>query len=1059
MVKKLMIGVLSALLVFTPSMTSAHAVVSGEYVIDPLKEAPWAISIWVTENGSEDDGPQFICSGTLYKSQFVLTAAHCFQGIKGTFYIEYGADILGKGKKYPIDAYWVSPRYNRSSIVNDIAVAHILVPITLPKYPKLDTSATTGKSNAKAILYGWGSDQNGEVTGDLRKSTLTFQSTGASAYFGKGFNLNTNISAGKYISKEKIYTAACHGDSGGPLILGSAASPTVAGVVSYGPAESCNLKVPTVFSKVSYYKADIATAENYVMARAKSQSLAPPMNLTAPQISGNLNVGSALSCSTGEWTSNAKSYVITWFVQNGVDDYEELTSAGVTLTLTRELFSHDIWCDVEATTGTKSDFASAKVTLPELAAVATFLTPADGSSVAGTVAVTGRVVPSSDPNFAVTAICLQINGQKPTSGTYGYSNNLVNSDSSGCFGTNDEEPDWSFNVSNWANGDYALTFYAIDGNKKATNKATLMIKVLNTEPVASFISPTDGATVAGAFSIKGKLVPSNRNNNDISKICLKINGKKPTTGSYQNSYPLSSYSDENSCMGYGADTSSTWSFDSTAWANGTYSFTYWGIDASGRQSNTVTMNVIVSNQDPVSAFISPAADSTVAGKFTLKGTSTQSAEGTASIAKVCLKINDKKPTSGSYQNSYPLSSYSDENSCMTYGADTASSWSFDSTAWTNGTYVFTFWTIDSSGRTSKTVTRSLTVANQNPVSAFTSPVAASTVAGKFVLKGTSTPSSEGTASIAKVCLKINGKKPTSGYYQNNYPLNSYSDENSCMTYGADTASSWNFDSTTWANGAYVFTFWAIDSSGRESSTVTRTLTVANQDPVSAFTSPAAASTAEGRFILKGTSTPSSEGTASIAKVCLKINGKKPTSGYYQNNYSLSSYSDENSCMTYGADTASSWYFDTTTWTNGSYIFTFWSIDSSGRESSTVSRTLTVANQDPVSAFTSPSSGSTVSGSFTLRGTATPSVDGTASISKVCLKINSKTPTSGYYQNNYLLSSYSDENSCMSYGADTASAWYFSTSTWTNGSYVFTFWAIDSSGRSSNTVTRTLVVQN
>jgi hypothetical protein len=596
MFKKFVLWSFSILLFQIISLTSSNAVVSGEYVIDPVKEAPWAISIWATLDDEEDEGPQFLCSGTLYKSQFVLTAAHCFQGIRGTFYVEYGAETLGKGKKYPIDSYWVSPRYNRSSIVNDIAVAHLLVPINLAKYPKLDTSASTGKSNGKAILYGWGRDQNGEITGDLRKSTLTFQSTGARAFFGKNFNLATNISAGKYIAKEKIYTAACNGDSGGPLILGSSANPTIAGVVSYGPAESCNLKVPTVFSKVSYYKSDIATAENYVLARAKSQSLAPPMNLVGPQITGSLSVGSTLNCSVGEWTSNAKSYSVTWFEQTDTNSFEKLDVTSASLTLTRELFSRVLWCEIEAIAATKSEYASTKVILPDLPASAEFLKPANGSLVAGRFAITGRVTPSTDPDFEVTAICLQINGQKPASGIFGYNNNFTDSDSNGCFGTTDEDPEWSFDVSSWKNGDYTFTFYAIDEKKKASDRASLTLKVSNTDPVASFVSPKDKAVVQGKFTLKGTVVPSNKNNNLISKICLKINNKTPSSGYLDYSgNGLSYYSDENSCMSYGVSTTPVWYFDTTTWNNGSYVFTFSAIDSSGRESNVVSQSLTVRN--------------------------------------------------------------------------------------------------------------------------------------------------------------------------------------------------------------------------------------------------------------------------------------------------------------------------------------------------------------------------------------------------------------------------------------------------------------------------------
>ena len=165
---------------------------------------------------------------------------------------------------------------------------------------------------------------------------------------------------------------------------------------------------------------------------------------------------------------------------------------------------------------------------------------------------------------------------------------------------------------------------------------------------------------------------------------------------------------------------------------------------------------------------------------------------------------------------------------MSYGASTTPNWSFDTTTWTNGTYTFTFSALDSSGRTSNTVTQSLTVANQSPVVAFTSPAASSTVAGKFTLKGTAAASSEGTATIEKICLKINGKKPTSGYLSSStYQLDYYSDDNSCMSYGASTTPSWSFDTTTWTNASYTFTFSALDSSGRESNEVSRVLTVRN----------------------------------------------------------------------------------------------------------------------------------------------------------------------------------------------------------------------------------------
>ena len=297
------------LIIFSLTVSpSASAVVSGEYVVDPIREVPWVVSIWVDTEKSSESRPEFICSASLYKEQFILSAAHCFQGIKGNFYVEVGATQLGKGRFIPIDSYWISPRYSRSSIVNDIAIAHLLVESNVKKFPKLDTTQKARANGSASTVIGWGADQNGEITGDLRKSSLKFDATTAASKFGSGFNSKTNIAAGRYIAKEKIYSAACHGDSGGPLVVGSMTNPTIVGVVSYGPAESCNLKIPTIFSRVSYYLSDIKKAETYTTSRAISNSLAAPYNTTLPAISGSATENSTLECSKGVWTPNAKEF-------------------------------------------------------------------------------------------------------------------------------------------------------------------------------------------------------------------------------------------------------------------------------------------------------------------------------------------------------------------------------------------------------------------------------------------------------------------------------------------------------------------------------------------------------------------------------------------------------------------------------------------------------------------------------------------------------------------------------------------------------------------------------
>ena len=575
---KTILGVLLFIFSLTVSPT-ASAVVSGEYVIDPANEAPWVVSIWVNTQESSNSKPEFICSASLYKPQFILTAAHCFQGIKGIFYVEVGASQLGKGKFIPIDSYWISPRYSRKSIVNDVAVAHLIVPANVSIFPKLDTSSKSKANGSASTVFGWGSDQNGEVTGDLRKSSLKFDSTTAASKFGSGFNAKTNIAAGRYIAKEKIYTAACHGDSGGPLVVGGLFNPTVVGVVSYGPAESCNLKIPTVFSRVSYYLSDIKVAENYTTSRAVTNSLATPLNLELPAIVGAVAENSTLQCSQGSWTPNAKVFTYSWYLQSKDGKFTKISGAtSASISLKRDYFSKSLWCAVVASSNVGTEEADVKIDLPDLPEEIAFITPSAGASIGGLFTISARVVDSTSSLKKYSQECLIYMSQDKTEKKIcDYVSSNGNSE-------------WNFDTSKWANGSYTFSFYAIDSSGRQSNTATRVLNISNAAPVATFIEPAEGSTIAGEFSLKATAVPSAAGTASISKLCLKINGAKPTSGGLilnNYSYSFGGYADGIGCHSE-SDQTPEWNFDTSKWANGSYTFSFYAIDSSGRQSNTAT---------------------------------------------------------------------------------------------------------------------------------------------------------------------------------------------------------------------------------------------------------------------------------------------------------------------------------------------------------------------------------------------------------------------------------------------------------------------------------------
>ena len=338
--KKLSIAVVAALALGLGA-TPAKAIVFGEDVLSASTQYPWVASIWFAAPNSDYYEP--MCSGSLIAPDVVLTAAHCIFNY-GTYYVQMGSDIIdgqNDATFYEIDAVWKNPRYSKRNLVNDIGLLKLTTPQTavapMPYATKRDLAAVKKSKNME--ILGWGQNQSGEEATYLRYTRVTEQLRAArSLYPAKNFNPNTMIAAGRYIKRERVYTGACYGDSGGPLLATIKGVKKVIGVTSWGK-KGCNTKAPTVFTNVAYYEKDLAKGMATLQRSALVLNRAMPSIISEPSISAATG---SLTCNPGSWSSNTSKIEIQWTAP-----YSIWRSTNPTVTLpTRNLIETKYTCVV-----------------------------------------------------------------------------------------------------------------------------------------------------------------------------------------------------------------------------------------------------------------------------------------------------------------------------------------------------------------------------------------------------------------------------------------------------------------------------------------------------------------------------------------------------------------------------------------------------------------------------------------------------------------------------------------------------------------------------------------
>uniref|UniRef100_A0A7E4V2X1 limulus clotting factor C n=1 Tax=Panagrellus redivivus TaxID=6233 RepID=A0A7E4V2X1_PANRE len=215
-----------------------------------------------------------VCSGSIVADRWVISAAHCFDGVPENT-VEVYSGVFGRRHPYPKTSHkvrkiYLHPKYGSHGFNDDVALLELDDSITFNHYtqpvclPSNDSSVVVPPNMAWVTGWGYLMD-GGPLSNTLQQVHLPFVdiNTCERNYGSHWINKALHICAGKE-GKD-----ACQGDSGGPLVVESSGGPWFQyGITSFGG--KCGEKnQPGVFTRVSNFCSWIeATTAGNVMCQS-----------------------------------------------------------------------------------------------------------------------------------------------------------------------------------------------------------------------------------------------------------------------------------------------------------------------------------------------------------------------------------------------------------------------------------------------------------------------------------------------------------------------------------------------------------------------------------------------------------------------------------------------------------------------------------------------------------------------------------------------------------------------------------------------------------------------
>ncbi|KAF0972293.1 hypothetical protein FDP41_009196 [Naegleria fowleri] len=264
-------------------------------------ESEFAGIVSIQYQSAADQAPSHFCGASIVNARYIITAAHCVQGVDisklvvvaGTSNNNCYKDTSGRCIVRTVSQVVPHPNFDVYSITNDIALVQLSQDLPLvtmsSKVKSFKLESGVVPFGAQLQIAGWGATQNqGSSVNNLQKGQIPLQTTSVCSQKQLTISGPAQMCIGAGGSAQGI--DICSGDAGSPAFyLNSRDSnaPVLVGIVSYGPA-GCGGNNVGVYANVTNYLPWIRSVTSDVFLSSYTSG-STPIPTPAPSPRPNIN--------------------------------------------------------------------------------------------------------------------------------------------------------------------------------------------------------------------------------------------------------------------------------------------------------------------------------------------------------------------------------------------------------------------------------------------------------------------------------------------------------------------------------------------------------------------------------------------------------------------------------------------------------------------------------------------------------------------------------------------------------------------------------------------------